>query len=1778
MTSSLKGIIIDTDGVATSAAAMMKRSAGSNNSTSSSLPSIKTASSTEVDADESISSFVHSNASSTPVSVSVSISVSASDSNNNNASTTKISKSVSDLDAALLVPPPPPRSIITTTTIPGFDTTTTVPISSNVVEKNKRRTNNNVQIAVQQMEETIEITRQRSAVQQQLPSKKKKTTFLGGFSLASRMKTPSSKSKGGKRVVVEDTTDASTIVSTISNSSSNSVPVKVTPQEEEEVDVEDETTIRATVPLAVKGPEAVAVAEKVPDVQLETVSVINDKALSSSSSFVGNAIVVDKEQEKEQEQEQEQEQEEEDRNIVSFEVVLPHREQQHQQQQEPPPSMFFSAMEEHLSKRRSPSSRQTKRSIEKKHHLRRKKQPDLVEDSTDIDIDSNILSPSLTNRVRKIHSIDLKAMGIEVPRHRSIIQTATTSSSSSSSRPKSTSNNVVQEQEEPQQQQQQQQQPIEEHEEEEKQFTAEQEDDGDNNNDDDDAIEVEQSGSVIVVQKQQQQQQQQRQQQVVVKEPYRLVRIAASGGNNNGGGIEVLRSCTTTTDKCFSYDKNDEDEDIIVQCIIGDVTEAEAEEERSLLVYSPPTPIKHVRIIGVDDIIEAVIAQPPQSLLSLSLPSSSSSSKKKSMSGITVEKNKTMSNNKTVKQKKMEIFKATTTTTTPLRLLPKTATSKTSANASAVIDVDADSKKKLIIIEEIEASSNFIEEKKVDDVDFEGEEEVFKPFSDADAVPVVNSSNKKDDDSLLLVSSQTSKQQVESINKATKSTSVPTKNNPTNASATATATAAIDTPQVFFQREEPVPPAGTKSKAILVPKLPAPKKDTIKLHDTAATIQRSLDASLDAASILSPSMSPPRLGAAFVSPSASMIASHESSLQKTDVSSSLAKRSGTVVGVTLENKATLRNVKHVVHVNVLGIAGIVVDRKSCKDVTGHKHSPAPPEQMKAVVGITEFCEGKQENTITGNVTTFSSTLIHSPNTKLGKSRSGSSSSSASSLSLQRHIAVWASNNLGETPGSIIESKALQTEFADEHDPNSKYVSKFLTLSVALAKNSKTNDHVASVIGSAGIKVSDEMMRTGEDVTMDLPIYVLDGSASSFDNRVIKLKTTAKRKGIIRKLFVRQPDRNDIMNREDLMSAYSIDPSGDSMIRVQVRVETLPVGEDPKIPTDVYDEVEMLRKESKVDDATVTTELSDGSSILSGSCTASILPPAAAACRAFDAFIPTGPQKQKNPTFPSGEELYSKPLDMPSPNATDNDDGSFHTVSWKGKLLLRNKMNDAGDPGCKIFGNAVPLPTCTSETRMVVAKTIDDKIEEIAEHVFEKVGSCPALNVKEDSPSIGRSESFTTMGNDTFLTIRTAKGEEEEKNPIKPRVLLQEIRDFLGPVPTMDDVKHLAKELAETSGEYFFPEDPKVVANEDDDDNSSVGSATLVAFESGQLRMRSIDSPTWGRKNRRVRRRKTNTVPDNAQHFDDDILTCSTAGSFDSEPTIALNQPFGQEIMEQYGKEDILMENNESGTGITNNNKTDDDDETRTLESYPTALEDVGCEGDHEDSTLDEGRTSIVDGDEEDNDDVIDGRREVEEDKLSLPSVVKNIAEALSLEKACGYFGSKNQQQHPVPETVDPSDVHSVGDLTAITLEKNEIRKRSRRSLLSRLSIPKGILTGCTDADIEIVDADDNTMMEPNNSMTFDDDNGSIVCGQPRENYFADYENGQEGMSPLYARKQIDCPQLTEGNEVVETMAGGETTEEITTNQNAHTDTVLDGTSDLLLRIEEGVEEEDEDCC
>jgi hypothetical protein len=205
----------------------------------------------------------------------------------------------------------------------------------------------------------------------------------------------------------------------------------------------------------------------------------------------------------------------------------------------------------------------------------------------------------------------------------------------------------------------------------------------------------------------------------------------------------------------------------------------------------------------------------------------------------------------------------------------------------------------------------------------------------------------------------------------------------------------------------------------------------------------------------------------------------------------------------------------------------------------------------------------------------------------------------------------------------------------------------------------------------------------------------------------------------------------------------------------------------------------------------------------------------------------------------------------------------------------------------------------------------------------------------------------------------------------------------------------------------------------------------------------------------------------------------------------------------------------------------------------------------------------------------------------------------------------------VPETVDPSDdVLSVGDLTAITLERNEIRKRNRKLLLSRLSIPKGILTGCT--DVEIVDAGDNAMMEPNNSMTFDDEddddnNGSIVGeserrprrklprGQPGENYFAEYEDGPESMSPLYARKQIDCPQLIKNNnmKIVAMHSDSEENEkakdatsrtprttateetppkEITTTQNANTDTVLDGTSDLLLRIEEGVEEEDEDCC
>jgi hypothetical protein len=896
---------------------------------------------------------------------------------------------------------------------------------------------------------------------------------------------------------------------------------------------------------------------------------------------------------------------------------------------------------------------------------------------------------------------------------------------------------------------------------------------------------------------------------------------------------------------------------------------------------------------------------------------------------------------------------------------------------------------------------------------------------------------------------------------------------------------------VFIYNEQSTPKI---AKTVLVPKIPAPKKDT-SCKNPVKTDEISSSSSIEY-------LRKVRIQVQCVQKAdgntkiieISSVATPDSSKSESKVSvlvkqySEMAMKNSLATQASKQGKfyptsAGLPESKHIVHVNVLGVAGIVVDRKHCRDVTGNDLSPSPPEQMTAVVGISESSEESIDN-----VTTFSSALIHAPNTKV--KNDGDTPTTKEENEAQRHIAVWTSNSKGETPGSVVESKILNLESTDK---NSKHAPKFLDLNVALAKSGEDIHHAAVVIGKARIEITEEMISGNQNRTIDLPVYQLgkEGpSSSSGRNCVILLRTTSKQRSGDRKLCVEQlSNREENGNQEDLTSAYSIDPMGDSMIRIQVRVEEV----------HATSKQESIQRSGSSANRTAATERSEESSIRSG----------------------------ESPKQPEGEELYSKPIDFP------DDDSTFHSLSRKGKLLAsKEAANEADFLGFQVFGTKIGLPTCTSKANVGLAGQIDDRIEDMAEHVFS--GTCAARN-KDDSSLI--QDDAKSTANRTYYTGATDTTQ---------RKLIEEMKSVMRPVPSLNELRSLVKEFALTSGEYFFSYDGRITndsilaaAEDDDDDNTSVGSATLMAIEREKLKSQENHSlESWKKKR------------------DDDNMTYSTRDSDnESRASVSLNQ------------EDVQLSFNGKRRVMSENNKFDIDGNRRevvvgrrSFDNYPdgAAQLDVGCEGDDEESTA-ENRTPLVDEVIDEGDDDHDLRRQ-SSGKPSLPSVVENIAEVLSIGgKACGYFSADkvdagrvspiaiwNRSRSAaasvvveIPETVDQSDLQSVGELTAITLEKNEIKEKNRKLLVKRLGLPKEILGWSTGGKGKEISGDG---MDTEESQA---QNLGSNSEQP-EDYFADYEEGTSGVRSIYGSsevsKQIDC--LKEAQSVQEDQSAENSSNEL----------------------------------
>mmetsp|Transcript_3039 Transcript_3039/g.5368 ORF Transcript_3039/g.5368 Transcript_3039/m.5368 type:complete len:584 (+) Transcript_3039:584-2335(+) len=444
--------------------------------------------------------------------------------------------------------------------------------------------------------------------------------------------------------------------------------------------------------------------------------------------------------------------------------------------------------------------------------------------------------------------------------------------------------------------------------------------------------------------------------------------------------------------------------------------------------------------------------------------------------------------------------------------------------------------------------------------------------------------------------------------------------------------------------------------------------------------------------------------------------------------------------------------------------------------------------------------------------------------------------------------------------------------------------------------------------------------------------------------------------------------------------------------------------------------------------------------------------------------------------------------------------------------------------------------------MAVAKRIDDRIERVARQVLHTecavLGTNTTTDDDDDLSTPDRNDTVTTLTVSTGIYNKEGGQQERTSGNDVSGNLLEEMRDVIGPVPTMKKIKSFAKELVLTSGEYFFPEDTTLKSEgntytndnanatnakdnnsnntiiEDYDDGSSVESATLAPFETSEQNRIRIRIRTGSRT------RTLDSCDDDAESWkkkrDDDNRTYSTAGSLSFESTLNESTVLSGDKFDIDDDDD----DNSNDVGVADDvTHVTEDEETKTIDSYEVSAA-SGCSEDEESTPRD--RTSLMDEvvdeheDQHDNEDQHEHEQQLQapsktkqqqlqrgnnnsnsnnnyhsskgEDKPNLPSVVENIAEVLS-NQPCGFFvganantnsseielgveahgvpngvWNRNHSRHnnhnhnhnhnnsDVPQSIDPfssDDMLSVGELTAITLEKNERRERNRMLLVSR---------------------------------------------------------------------------------------------------------------------------------
>ena len=284
--------------------------------------------------------------------------------------------------------------------------------------------------------------------------------------------------------------------------------------------------------------------------------------------------------------------------------------------------------------------------------------------------------------------------------------------------------------------------------------------------------------------------------------------------------------------------------------------------------------------------------------------------------------------------------------------------------------------------------------------------------------------------------------------------------------------------------------------------------------------------------------------------------------------------------------ATQRNPTHVIRINVLGIAGIAVDRRKCNDICRKGSHPSPPENMKAVVAVAR---GSQIH----GTTTPSKPLSRSPDHDVivaGTAVDGDESVTVNGIrhgddeetqgtdmnNLHRHVAVWTGADHLSLGSLMTFDACLSSSSLDQRNSiasvSSQYVPKSFDLMVALTGDSKAYNKVALPFGVANINISGDECPRGETIVLDLPILSLlqakpfasnDNGLASYQMIAIRPKKAGadvapQKRGAFGRFFRKKSDKKSpliptIAERSRFTEVYSPDPSGDAILRVQLQV-------------------------------------------------------------------------------------------------------------------------------------------------------------------------------------------------------------------------------------------------------------------------------------------------------------------------------------------------------------------------------------------------------------------------------------------------------------------------------------------------------------------------------------------------------------------------------------------------------------------------------------------------